>query len=168
MNTTATATRIPKVVIFARPHLPIICPSCSNNLGIIDEVAIENRYQWAVAVTPINLAADDPHAEVNAIHGDCPHCRAALTALSVTYRRAGVSGEPREPQPPRLSIVLHGGAASGWAMIESRQGDTQIIEHLFEPRPARRLAGGIEYLREFLLADLPRPQAAENEIKATD
>ena len=166
MNTKA-ATTVPKVVIFARPHLPIICPSCSNNLGIIDEVAIENRYAWAVAVTPIDLSADDPHAEVNAIHGECPHCKASLVALSVTYRRAG-AGEPRGPQPPRLSIVLHPGAASGWAMIESIAGDTQIIEHLFEPRPARRLAGGIEYLREFLLADLPRPQAAENEIEATD
>ena len=150
----ATATRIPKVVIFARPHLPIICPSCSNNLGVIDETEIENRYQWADAITQIDdLSADDPHAEVNAIHGDCPHCRAALVALSVTYR-AGAAGEP---QPPRLSIVLHGGAASGWAMIESHESNTRVVEHLFEPRPARRLAGGIEYLREFLLADLPRP-----------
>ena len=159
MNTTATATRIPKVVIFARPHLPIICPSCSNNLGIIDEAAVENRYVWADAITQIDdLSADDQHADCKAIHGECPHCKASLVALSVTYRRAA-SGEPREPQPkpPRLSIVLHPGAASGWAMIETRDGDTQIVEHLFEPRPARRLAGGIDYLREFLLADLPRP-----------
>ena len=167
MNTKA-ATTVPKVVIFARPHLPIICPSCSNSLGIIDETEIENRYQWADVITKIDdLAADDPQADCKAIHGDCPHCHAALVALSVTYRRAA-AGEPREPQPPRLSIVLHGGASSGWAMIESAAGDTKIVEHLFEPRPARRLEGGIDYLREFLLADLPRPQAAENEIKATD
>ena len=168
MNAIQHQKQNPRVVIFPRPHLPVICPSCSNSLGIIDETEIENRYAWADVITQIHeLSADDPHAEVNAIHGDCPHCRAALVALSVTYR-AGAAGEPQPPRPPRLSIVLHHGASSGWAMIESIAGDTKVIEHLFEPRPARRLAGGIEYLREFLLSDLPRPQAAENEIKATD
>ena len=146
----------PRVAIFPRPHLPIICPSCSAGIGIIDEAAIENRYAWATAITPIDLTADDPAADAKAIHGECPHCRASLVALSVTYR-ASAPGEPREP--PRLHIVLHGGAYSGWAMIERREGGVACIEHLFEPRPARTLAGGIDYLREFLLADLPRPEA---------
>lgn len=145
-----------KVAIFPRPHLPIICPSCSSSLGIIDEVATENRYSWADAITQIDLSADDPLADAQAIHGECPHCKAALVALSVTYRGADAD-EP--PEPPRLSIVLHGGAFAGWAMIRWRAGDTEIIEHLFEPRPARTLGGGIDYLREFLLADLPRSRA---------
>ena len=142
-----------RVAIFPRPHLPIICPSCSASLGVIDEAVIENRYAWATAITQIDLSADDPAADAKAIHGECPHCHAPLVALSVAFLSAA-AGEPREP--PRLSIVLHGGAYSGWAMIQSREGDTKIIEHLFEPRPARSLAGGIDFLREFLLDDLPR------------
>lgn len=147
-----------RVATWPRPHLPIICPACSAGIGVIDEASIENRYAWATVITQVDLSADDPHADVRAIHGECPACSAQLVALSVTFRGPAADG-PREPRGamPRLSLAMHGGAYSGWAMIESREGDVLTIEHLFEPRPARTLAGGIDFVRKFLLGDLPRP-----------
>ena len=145
-----------RVASWPRATLPIICPSCSSSLGVIDETAIENRYAWADAITQIDLSADDPDADARAVHGECPHCHSPLAAISVSY--AGPAAPDAPPLPmPKLSLVLHGGAYSGWAMIETRAGATAVVEHLFEPRPARSLAAGIDFVREFLLSDMPRP-----------
>ena len=147
----------PRIAIFPRRNLPIICPTCSGSLGIIDVHHLAQRHAWAVALSPLDIAvADDPDitTDANLIRGECPACHAELAALSITFRRKHDRGADVADEPARLSLVLHGGAYSGWAMIETRE----CIEHLFEPRPASRVERSIEYLREFLLADLPRPE----------
>ena len=153
------ALQKPRIAIFPRANLPIICPSCSGSLGIIDVHHLAQRHVWAVALSPLEIAGpSDPGitTEATLIRGECPSCHAELAALSITFKRPhGADGADE----PRLSLALHGGAYAGWAMIEHGDG----IEHLFEPRPAARVERSIEYLREFLLADLPRPAAAEAE-----
>lgn len=147
-----------KLATFPRANLPIICPVCSGSLGVIDEHDLAQRHAWAVALSPLEIdASDDPAITTDAslIRGECPACSAELAALSITFRRPHAPGAEGADEPlPRLSLVLHGGAYSGWAMIETRE----CIEHLFEPRPASRVEKSVDYLREFLLDDLPRPE----------
>ena len=152
----------PRIAIFPRENLPIICPTCSGSLGIIDARNLAQRHAWAVALSTLDLAvADDPGitTDANLLHGECPSCHAELAAISVAFRRPHEHGAEGADEPlPRLSLVLNGGAFAGWAMIETRDADgTECIEHLFEPRPSMRAEKSIEYLREHLLADLPRP-----------
>ena len=158
MNTKTTT----KLATFRRENLPIICPSCSGSLGVIDEHDLAQRYAWGIAISPLDIAAPgaDPSITIDAnlIRGECPSCSAELAAISITFRREHEHGADGADEPARLSLVLHGGAYSGWAMIETRDaGGVECIEHLFEPRPAARIERAVEYLREHLLADLPRP-----------
>ncbi len=153
------ATTKTKLATFPRANLPIICPVCSGSLGVIDEHDLAQRHAWAVALSPLDIAAPgaDPSITTDAslIRGECPSCGAELAAISIAFRREHEHGAEGADEPlPRLSLVLNGGAFAGWAMIETRE----CIEHLFEPRPASRVERSIEYLREFLLADLPRPE----------
>ena len=145
-----------KLATFRRENLPIICPSCSGSLGVIDEHDLAQRHAWGIAISPLDIAA--PDAETNVIRGECPSCHAELAAISIAFRRPHDHGADGADEPARLSLALHGGAFAGWAMIETRDADgTECIEHLFEPRPSMRAEKSIEYLREHLLADLPRP-----------
>ncbi len=150
-----------KLATFPRANLPIICPVCSGSLGVIDEHDLAQRHAWGIAISPLEIdASDDPAITTDAslIRGECPACSAELAALSITFRRPHAPGADVADEPARLSLVLHGGAYSGWAMIEMRESGAECIEHLFEPRPAARVERSIEYLREFLLDDLPRPE----------
>ncbi len=153
-----------KVATFPRENLPIICPSCSGSLGIIDVHHLDQRHAWAVALSPLEIdASDDPAitADASLIRGECPACHAELAAISISFKRPHGHGADVADEPPRLSLVLHGGAFAGWAMIETRDAvGGGCIEHLFEPRPAARAEKSIDYLREFLLADLPRLESA--------
>ena len=165
-------TNTPKVVTFARQNLPIICPVCSGSLGIIDEHDLASRHAWAVALSPLEIDApnDDPSITVDAnlLHGECPACGAELAAISIAFRRqheASAEGAD-EPQSPSLSLALHGKSYSGWAMIETRGRGVECVEHLFEPGRAARAEKSIEFLREFLFDDLPRPQVPEIEAEA--
>ena len=150
-----------KLATFPRANLPIICPSCSQSLGIIDARNLDQRHAWAVAISPLDIAApnDDPSITTDAalIRGECPACSAELAAISIAFRRPHAPGaeRPDEPQSPSLSLALHGPAFAGWAMIEHEDGS---IEHLFEPRPAARVEKSVEFLREFLFDYLPRPE----------
>ena len=166
MNATAT-TISNRVAIFRRPNLPIICPHCSNSLGVIDENEIAARYAWAQAVTEQKLrgayAPPGVATEASLIRGECPHCGSELAAISVIFRRADGGAD----EAPRLSIALHGASYTGWAMIETDAGGVSSIEHLFEPRPAHRAQGAVEFLEMFLLADLPRPEPVAAAAAAT-
>ena len=152
-----------EVATFPRENLPIICPSCSGSLGIIDVHHLDQRHAWAVALSPLEIdASDDPAITTDAslIRGECPACSAELAAISITFRRPHAPGADGADEPlPRLSLVLNGGAFAGWAMIEHHDAGGEAIEHLFEPRPAARAEKSVDYLREFLLDDLPRPEA---------
>ena len=156
MNATTKTT---KLATFPRENLPIICPSCSASLGIIDVHHLAQRHAWAVALSPLDLAVPDADPRIttdaNLLHGECPSCGAELAAISIAFRREHEHGAEGADEPlPRLSLVLNGGAFAGWAMIETRE----CIEHLFEPRPAARAEKSVEFLREFLFDDLPRPE----------
>ena len=151
-----------KLATFPRANLPIICPTCSHSLGVIDVHNLADRHGWAVALSPLDLAvADDPRitTDANLIRGECPACHAELAALSVAFRRPHDHGADGADEPARLSLVLHGGAYAGWAMIETHESGVECIEHLFEPGRSARIEKAVEYLTEFLLDDLPRPEA---------
>ena len=158
MNTKTTT----EVCTFRRENLPIICPTCSASLGIIDVHNLDQRHAWGIAISPVEIdASDDPAITTDAslIRGECPACSAELAAISIAFRRPHEHGAERPDEPqPRLSLALHGPAWSGWAMIETRESGAECIEHLFEPRPAARAEKSVDYLREFLLDDLPRPE----------
>ena len=153
----------PRIAIFPRRNLPIICPSCSSSLGIIDVHSLADRHTWAVALSPLDLAAsDDPSITIEAalIRGECPACHAELAAISIAFRRPHDRGAEAADEP-RLSLALHGAAYAGWSMIQYQADGADVIEHLFEPRPVSRVEKSVEYLREFLLDALPRPGGSE-------
>ena len=160
MNATAKTT---EVAAFARANLPIICPTCSASLGIIDVHNLDQRHAWGIAISPLDLAVPDADptltTEAAVIRGECPSCGAELAAISIAFRREHEHGAEGADEPlPRLSLVLNGGAFAGWAMIETRESGAECIEHLFEPRPAARAEKSVEFLREFLFDDLQRPE----------
>lgn len=165
---TMPKTKVPKVAIFAKENLPIICPSCSHSLGVIDAHNLDERHErhaWAIALSPIEIARDeDPAITTIAflVRGECPACGTELAAPLIQFSRKSATGASWVPKPPRLSLVLHGGAYSGWAMIQFRDADgDDCIEHLFEPVRAARIEKSVDYVREFLLDDLPRPEAGD-------
>ena len=152
-----------RLAVFPRANLPIICPTCSHSLVIIDVRNLADRHGWAVALSPLDLAAaDDPGitTEAAVIRGECPSCHAELAALSVAFRREHDRGAEAADEP-RLSLALHGAAYAGWSMIQYQADGADVIEHLFEPRPVSRVEKSVEYLREFLLDALPRPGGSE-------
>ena len=145
-----------RLAIFPRNNLPIICPSCSSSLGIIDVHSLAARHAWGIAISPLDIAA--PDAEANLIRGECKSCGAELAAISIAFRRPHAPGADGADEPlPSLSLALHGTAYAGWAMIETRESGVTCIEHLFEPRPSARIERSVEYLRDHLVDDLPRP-----------
>ena len=156
MNTATTKTN---VVTFPSENLPIICPSCSASLGVIDVHHLEQRRAWGLAISSLPIEApDDPAltAEAGLIRGECPSCHAELAAFWVTFRRARGADKPDEPA--RLSLALHGGAFAGWAMLEYQADGVAAIEHLFEPVKDRNAEAAFAHARTFI-ADLPRPEA---------
>ena len=153
------AIQKPRIATFSRATLPITCPSCSASLGTIDEKNLDQRRDWGIAISALEVEApEDPSltAEAGLIRGACPSCDAELAAFWVTFKRDH-SGADRadEPQSPSLSLALHGGAFAGWAMIEHEDGS---VEHLFGPVADEHAEEAFDYVRGFL-ADLPRPEA---------
>ena len=153
MNTKTT------VATFHRAVLPITCPACAASLGTIDAKNLDQRRDWGIAISALDIAApDDPNltAEAGLIRGACPACATELAAFWVTFKRDRGADRADEPLP-RLSLALHGGAFAGWAMIEYQDAGAECIEHLFGPVADEHAEEAFEYVRGFL-ADLPRPE----------
>ena len=154
-----TKTKTTEVCTFHRAVLPITCPACAASLGTIDVQNLDQRRDWGIAISSLDIEApDDPAlvAEAGLIRGACPACGSELAAFWVTFKRDR-DGADRADEP-RLSLALHGQAYAGWAMIESHEGGVDAVEHLFGPVRDESAEEAFEYVRDFM-TDLPRPEA---------